>query len=129
MWNELKGFGFITPEDESGDLFVHRTSLVGCAALAEGDKVTFRQVFDPHKQKYRADQVSGGTGVPIAPQALMHHRPVPLGGKGMLRPPQPNFLSGGTYGMGSIFGGSVEPITAGGAASSEGVKVAKAEPY
>jgi len=38
-----KGFGFITPEDGSKDIFFHSNSLVGVqfAELHEGDVVTF----------------------------------------------------------------------------------------
>jgi CspA family cold shock protein len=41
-FNDEKGFGFITPEDGSADLFVHQSALVGGhPSLAEGTKVTF----------------------------------------------------------------------------------------
>lgn len=42
-FNESKGFGFITPEDGSKDLFVHFSSLVGDGfkTLYEGQKVEF----------------------------------------------------------------------------------------
>ena len=38
-----KGFGFITPDDQSKDLFVHHTAIVGegYRSLAEGAKVTY----------------------------------------------------------------------------------------
>ncbi len=38
-----KGFGFITPEGETQDVFFHSNSLVGITfdELREGDKVTF----------------------------------------------------------------------------------------
>jgi CspA family cold shock protein len=38
-----KGFGFITPDGQSKDLFFHSNSLVGVTfdELKEGDKVTF----------------------------------------------------------------------------------------
>ena len=42
-FNDQKGFGFITPDDGSKDLFVHQNSVVGEAygTLAEGSKVSF----------------------------------------------------------------------------------------
>lgn len=42
-FNEAKGFGFITPEDGSKDVFVHFTAIKteGFKTLAEGQKVEF----------------------------------------------------------------------------------------
>jgi CspA family cold shock protein len=42
-FNESKGFGFITPDDGSKDVFVHFSSIAseGFRTLAEGQKVTF----------------------------------------------------------------------------------------
>lgn len=41
-YNEAKGFGFIETED-SGDIFVHRTSLDSpYAELSPGDSVSFK---------------------------------------------------------------------------------------
>ena len=42
-FNDQKGYGFITPDDDSKDLFVHYSSIVGDGfkSLAEGQKVTF----------------------------------------------------------------------------------------
>ena len=41
-FNDEKGFGFITPEDGSADLFVHHSAIVGGhQTLAEGTKVSF----------------------------------------------------------------------------------------
>ena len=39
FFNTAKGFGFITPEDGSKDVFVHASSLSG--DINEGDQVTF----------------------------------------------------------------------------------------
>lgn len=43
FFNGAKGFGFITPDNGSKDVFVHVTALetAGLQALNEGDKVSF----------------------------------------------------------------------------------------
>jgi len=42
-FNEKKGFGFITPDSGSEDLFVHHSEvkMTGYASLAEGQNVEF----------------------------------------------------------------------------------------
>ena len=42
-FNADKGFGFITPEDGSKDLFVHHTAIggEGYKSLDEGEKVSY----------------------------------------------------------------------------------------
>ncbi len=42
-FNESKGFGFITPDDGSKDIFVHFSAIAGegFRTLAEGQQVTF----------------------------------------------------------------------------------------
>lgn len=39
FFNESKGYGFITPEDGSKDIFVHINGLID--DIREGDKVTY----------------------------------------------------------------------------------------
>ena len=43
---ESKGFGFITPDDQSADHFVHHSSIQGTGfkSLSEGDRVQFDAV-------------------------------------------------------------------------------------
>ena len=42
-FNDAKGFGFITPDDGSADVFAHFSAVAsdGFRSLAEGQKVTF----------------------------------------------------------------------------------------
>ena len=42
-FNDSKGFGFITPSDDSKDVFVHHNSIKaeGFKSLAEGAQVTY----------------------------------------------------------------------------------------
>jgi CspA family cold shock protein len=42
-FSDEKGFGFITPDDQSKDLFVHHSAIVGNGfkSLAEGAKVSY----------------------------------------------------------------------------------------
>jgi CspA family cold shock protein len=48
-FNEAKGFGFITPEDGSKDVFVHYSSIEGKGfrTLAENQKVEFESKDGP----------------------------------------------------------------------------------
>ena len=42
-FNDSKGFGFITPQDGSKDVFVHHSAIQGSGfkSLAEGQQVSF----------------------------------------------------------------------------------------
>mmetsp|Transcript_51840 Transcript_51840/g.113611 ORF Transcript_51840/g.113611 Transcript_51840/m.113611 type:complete len:152 (+) Transcript_51840:72-527(+) len=66
-WNEEKGFGFITPEDGSPDIFCHvRDLLDGDGSIQEGDRVKYQEDHDDRAGKPRAAEVeldgSGGGG-------------------------------------------------------------------
>ena len=45
-FNDQKGYGFITPDDGSKDLFVHHTSILseGFRTLAENQQVEFEVI-------------------------------------------------------------------------------------
>jgi CspA family cold shock protein len=48
-FSDEKGFGFITPDEGSRDLFVHHTSITadGYRSLAEGAKVSYEEEAGP----------------------------------------------------------------------------------
>lgn len=49
-FNDAKGFGFITPDDGSGDVFVHYSHIVGQSGrrtLADGEKVEYEAIEGP----------------------------------------------------------------------------------
>lgn len=49
FFNATKGYGFITPEDGSEDIFVHYSAIQsdGYRSLDEGDKVDFESEQGP----------------------------------------------------------------------------------
>ena len=53
FYNEMKGFGFIAPDDGSKDVFVHATALerAGMRNLVEGQKVSFDTEADRRSGK------------------------------------------------------------------------------
>jgi CspA family cold shock protein len=53
FYNEMKGFGFIAPEDGSKDVFVHATALerAGMRNLVEGQRVSFETEADRRSGK------------------------------------------------------------------------------
>ena len=56
-FNDEKGFGFISPDDGSKDLFVHQSAIAGegFRSVNEGDKVTFDE--EPSEKGPRAVNV------------------------------------------------------------------------
>lgn len=49
-FNDAKGFGFIAPDDQGADLFVHHTAInvQGFRTLKEGQRVEFDAVKGPN---------------------------------------------------------------------------------
>ena len=59
-FNEAKGFGFISNDDGSGDVFVHFSAIQGSGftSLAEGQRVSYDTEADPRdSRKMRAVRV------------------------------------------------------------------------
>ncbi len=58
-FNDAKGFGFISPEDGSKDVFVHATALeaAGIGSISEGDKLTFALEDDRKGRGKQAGQI------------------------------------------------------------------------
>ena len=59
FFNVQKGFGFISPEDGSEDVFVHVSAIerAGMATLNEGQRLSFDVVKDPKKGKTNAQNL------------------------------------------------------------------------
>ena len=59
FFNHSRGFGFITPEDGSKDVFVHVTALesAGVPSIDEGDTVTFDIEDDPRGRGKQATNI------------------------------------------------------------------------
>ncbi|KAI5059853.1 hypothetical protein GOP47_0026172, partial [Adiantum capillus-veneris] len=65
-FNVTKGFGFITPDDGSEDLFVHQTSIhsEGFRSLQDGEDVEFF-VENGDDGRTKAVDVTGPNGNPV----------------------------------------------------------------
>ncbi len=59
-FSDEKGFGFITPDDQSKDLFVHHTAIVGEGfhSLAEGARVSYEAEPDAKGPKAKNVQLA-----------------------------------------------------------------------
>jgi CspA family cold shock protein len=59
FFNVQKGFGFISPEDGSEDVFVHISAIerAGMTTLNEGQRLSFDVVKDPKKGKTNAQNL------------------------------------------------------------------------
>ena len=66
-FDSTKGFGFITPEDGSPDVFVHQSEInaKGFRSLAEGEKVEYTLSVNEKTKKVGAKGVSGPNGAPV----------------------------------------------------------------
>ena len=59
-FNSTKGFGFIEPDDGSGDVFVHISAVerAGLSGLAEGQKINYEVERDRKTGKSSAGNLS-----------------------------------------------------------------------
>lgn len=60
FFNTQKGFGFITPEDGGGDVFVHISAVEksGLSTLSDGQRVNFDTEPDPRGKGPKAVNIS-----------------------------------------------------------------------
>ena len=58
-FNATKGFGFIQPDENGQDAFVHISAVerAGLATLQEGQKLSYTMVIDRRTGKQSADQL------------------------------------------------------------------------
>jgi len=62
MWNDERGFGFISPISGGDDVFVHRSALGEGVELSQGIAVMYESEWDDRKKKERASSVSPLSG-------------------------------------------------------------------
>lgn len=58
-FNEVKGYGFIQPDDGGQDTFVHISAVnrAGLQTLSEGQKISYELVADRRSGKSSADNL------------------------------------------------------------------------
>ena len=70
-FNTMKGFGFIVPDEEGPDVFVHQTEIKaeGFRSLADGESVEYIPVIDD-SGRIKATKVTGpdGANVQVIPR-------------------------------------------------------------
>lgn len=66
-FNAEKGYGFLTPDDGSPDIFVHQSTIHadGFRSLAEGEPVEFSVITDERSGKLKAADVTGPNGAAV----------------------------------------------------------------
>lgn len=62
VWQNERGMGFIGPDNNGPDLFVHRSRLLDGETLIVGSRVCFEAGIDPMKGKGVALKVTGAVG-------------------------------------------------------------------
>jgi cold shock CspA family protein len=68
-FDTTKGFGFIVPDDDGPEVFVHQTEIQmeGFRSLAEGEAVEYRLLPD-NQGRRKATYVTGPGGAPVEGQ-------------------------------------------------------------
>eukprot|EP00928_Gymnodinium_smaydae_P090381 TRINITY_DN74190_c0_g1_i1.p1 TRINITY_DN74190_c0_g1~~TRINITY_DN74190_c0_g1_i1.p1 ORF type:complete len:398 (-),score=106.66 TRINITY_DN74190_c0_g1_i1:66-1259(-) len=83
-WNEERGFGFITPDGGSDDVFVHRSVLQDGESLVEGCPVMFDLTYDTDRKGFQATKCLGAVARPLTleeAEAAAEGRPPPPKGR------------------------------------------------
>jgi CspA family cold shock protein len=59
FFNPERGYGFITPEDDGTDVFLHISALeaAGLQRVSQGDRLSFDLVMDERKGKPNAQNI------------------------------------------------------------------------
>ncbi|MGY3615933.1 cold-shock protein [Bradyrhizobium sp. USDA 10063] len=57
FYDDVKGYGFIRPDGNGPDIFVHATGLVGVSMLQVSQRVEFESVYQADRGKYKAVDV------------------------------------------------------------------------
>ncbi|CAK8576753.1 unnamed protein product [Lathyrus sativus] len=102
-FNDMKGFGFISPDDGTEELFVHESDIQtdGFKSLAAGESVEYHVKSGPDGRS-KAVQVTGPDGAPV--KGSERSRESALGGYINVGGGGYNSVSVGVYG-GSTGGG------------------------
>jgi cold shock CspA family protein len=74
-FNTMKGFGFIVPDDDGPDVFVHQTEIKseGFRSLADGEAVEYVAQEDDNGRT-KATKVTGPGGASVEVRFLFTHR-------------------------------------------------------
>ncbi len=60
FFNDVRNYGFIEPDGDAKDHFVHRSSIIGDYYLEEGDRVEFKSVQgDRGRQAIEVRKIEG----------------------------------------------------------------------
>merc|ERR1712190_555803 len=76
-WNFDKGFGFIKPEGDTGDLFAHVSALTdGDGSVQDGDSVSYMREYNAGRGKWQAKDVRKEAGAPAYQEPAAADMPV-----------------------------------------------------